>query len=438
MNLLLQWTQQLAERVAQAIKESGHFARYNASAVGLLGVIGFPLYYYIWAYLFPQPYESLCLRLTGAAVCLPLLFHKRWPARWQGYFPVYLAASLTYSLPFLFTYMLLRNQMSLVWSLSTMAAFFLLVLAIYDWLLIILMAVTGVALAWALYLMGGHLTVPLNAYLEQIPIYAFLVIGGGVFNYSARLVKEEKLKAYATMGRNIAHELRTPLLGIRSAMSAVSHYLPTLIDAHEQATSAGLPVTRIRTSRFEKLRESATRIEDEITYSNTIIDMLLLSAGQASLRTHEFSIHSCNKTLSQALERYPFTSDRERNLIDWTAGPDFQFYGSDLLVNHILFNLIKNALHSVLSARRGRIEIATRTTSDHNLVTVTDTGTGISARELPRIFEHFYTSKGAGQGTGIGLYFCKLAMESFDGEIRCDSRAGDYTRFTLVFPKVAN
>lgn len=438
MNPITRWTDPLRERLIFAAKESAHYSRYNAAAVGLIGVVGLPLYYYVWAFLFPQPYENLSLRVAGALACIPLLLNQHWPAVLRRFFPIYLILTLTYALPFLFTYMLLRNQLSLVWSLSTLAAFFLLVLAIYDWLLIIVMAIFGVGLAWAIYLLGDHHEVHFDTYLEQIPIYAFLVVGGGLFNYTARLVKEEKLNAYATMGRNIAHELRTPLLGIRSAVAAVSHYLPMLIDSHEQATKAGLPVTRIRSSRFEKLRDSADRIEDEITYSNTIIDMLLLSAGQASLRTSEFSMHSCNATIAQALERYPFTSDRERNLIEWEQGEDFEYFGADLLVNHILFNLIKNSLHSVLSARKGHILITSSRHKTTNTISVTDTGTGISASDISRIFEHFYTSKGVGQGTGIGLYFCKLAMESFDGKISCTSEHGEFTKFILEFPKVVS
>ena len=56
---------------------------------------------------------------------------------------------------------------------------------------------------------------------EQLPIYLFVVVAGSIFNYSAQMVKEEKLDAYAAVGRNIAHELRTPLS--RLAVALESH-----------------------------------------------------------------------------------------------------------------------------------------------------------------------------------------------------------------------
>lgn len=436
MTALSRWVRPLSARLLQSITESAHYSKYNAPMVGLLGVIGFPLYYYIWQYAFPQPYESLPLRLSAAALCIPLIFYKHWPQTWQHYFPAYWLLALTYALPFVFTYMLLRNELSLVWSMSTMAALFLLVLAVYDWLIVVILSILGTALAWLAFWLTADTNVIYMSYLEQLPIYSFVILAGSVFNYTAQMVKEEKLDAYSSVGRNIAHELRTPLLGIRGAMAGVSHYLPDLLDAHEQAYNAGLPVKKIRSSRFEKLRSAADRIEDEITYSNTIIDMLLLSAGQTTLRTAEFAIYHCNESIQQALERYPFNSDRERQLVHWQKSEDFEYFGSDLLVNHVLFNLIKNSLHSVLSSGKGDVQISTETGKEHHKIIVRDTGAGIDSREVRHIFEHFYTSKSIGQGTGIGLSFCRLAMESFSGSIYCRSVSGDYTEFTLKFPGI--
>ena len=432
-----QWPGRMTSRLVSSAIESAHYSKYNAPMIGLLGLVGFPLYYYIWRYLFPQHYESLGLRLSGAVVCVPLIFYKKWPLPWQRFFPVYWITALTYSLPFLFTYMLLRNELSLVWSMSTMAALFLLVLAVYDWLLVILVSIAGSALAWAAYLMTSSDHVVVASYLEQLPIYGFVVFAGSVFNYTAQMVKEEKMSAYAAVGRNIAHELRTPLLGIRAAMAAISNYLPDLVEAHEKASEAGLPVKKIRSSRFDKLKSATVRIEEEITYSNTIIDMLLLSAGQTILSAGEFAVHSSNDSIRQALQRYPFNSDRERELVHWDIDEDFAYYGSDLLVTHVLFNLIKNALYSVLRAGKGDVYICTSHGEKNNCIIVRDTGTGIEASEVRHVFEHFYTSKGIGQGAGVGLSFCKLAMESFNGDITCHSMPDNYTEFTLIFPGIS-
>ena len=426
------------ERLRRSLNESIHYSRYNAPMIGVLGVFTFPLYYYVWLYLFPQPYENLPLRLIGLVICVPLLLYGQWPKRLASYFPAYWILFLLYTLPFFFTYMLLRNELSMIWSMSTMAALFFLVLALYDWLLVILVALLGSVLGWAAFLMTSESdTAALAAlYVQQLPIYAFVIIGGSIFNYNAQLVKEEKLNAHAAVGRNIAHELRTPLLGMKAATSGLSHYLPHLVDAHQQAMQANLPVRSIRATRLERLRDASDRIEEEIDYANTIIDMLLLSANQTTIKKDSFAEHSMNDTIARALDRFPFKSEHEKALVFWDEGEDFTYFGSDLLVMHVIFNLLKNALHSVLDAGRGSIRITTTIGKQYNRLGVLDTGPGIDPSRVKHVFDYFFSSKTIDQGSGLGLSFCKLVMESLNGRVRCDSRLNEYTLFEMSFPQV--
>ena len=423
------------QRLSYAIKESAHYSRYNAPMVGWLGVIGFPLYYFIWHDLFPQPYENLWLRLAGTIICLPLIFSSYWPKKLKDHFAAYWLFTMVFTLPFFFTYMLLRNDMSVVWAMSTMAALFLLVLALHDWLLVMLTSLGGSILAWLAFWLTVNEPPVLETYLAQLPIYLFVVIAGSVFNYTAQMVKDEKLDASASVGRNTAHELRTPLLGMKGAASAIQQYLPELIHGFRLAQEAGLPVREIRASRVNQLHSAAIRIDEEIDYSNIIIDMLLVSAGQASLRAEDNGLHSAVETIQGALMRYPFKSNRERELIRFQPEHDFIYLGSALLVTHALFNLIKNALHSVLKAGKGNITIKISSTPQKNLISIRDTGLGIADHDLRHLFEHFYSSKSVEEGSGIGLSFCKRVMESLDGLISCQSVAGEYAEFTLTFPK---
>lgn len=438
MQYITKWSQALSARLIKSIIESAHYSRFNAPMVGWLGLIGFPLYYYIWNDLFPQPYENLWLRMAGVLICIPLVFYRHWSTNLKNRFALYWLLVLVYSLPFFFTYMLLQNGMSLVWGMSTMAALFLLVLAVYDWLLVLLISIIGNVAAWLAYLATSDGSTSLAAYLEQLPIYIFVLVAGSIFNYTAQMVKEEKLDAYAAVGRNIAHELRTPLLGMRGSASALRHHLPDLIAAHRLAQENGLQVTNIRPSRLSRLEDAARRIEDEISYSNTIIDMLLLSAGQTTLKADEFGHYHAHSAIERALSRYPFKSEDEKSLVSWDGGDNFKYFGSELLLIHILFNLLKNALHSVIEADKGRIYIYTMEGRDKNVIIVRDTGPGIPSSQLKHIFEHFYSSKSIDQGSGIGLSFCKLVMESFSGDISCSSRPGQYTEFTLTFPRITD
>lgn len=108
-----------------------------------------------------------------------------------------------------------------------------------------------------------------------------------------------------------------------------------------------------------------------------------------------------------------------------------------------LLNLVENAVDSIrpgglvtLSAhfqyrtmrlspgdRRGEIKVVVR-----------DTGRGIPSGELDRIFEPFYSTKGFGKGTGLGLAIVKRIVEEHHGQIKVESRVGEGTAFTLLFP----
>ena len=65
-----------------------------------------------------------------------------------------------------------------------------------------------------------------------------------------------------------------------------------------------------------------------------------------------------------------------------------------------------------------------------------DTGPGIAADVIPKLFDSFYTSNEQG-GTGLGLSYCKRTMTSLGGDIHCHSALGHYTAFVLSFPTLS-
>jgi len=113
----------------------------------------------------------------------------------------------------------------------------------------------------------------------------------------------------------------------------------------------------------------------------------------------------------------------------------FRFHGSDALLTQVLFNLLKNALYAIKRVERGEIEIHLEQGEKENRLRFRDTATGISPAHMSHLFDRFYTTDQS--GTGLGLYFCRLAMEAMDGRIECRSEYGRYTEFTLHFPQIA-
>lgn len=436
MSRLRRYWSALSARLLDSVEQSAEYSRPNMVLVGMVGVVGHPLYFLIWGYIFPQPYESFVWRSIAALVCLPLLFVNYWPRRLRPLLVPYWFFALLFELPFFFTYMLLRNDMSMIWGMSTMAALFLLLLVIYDWVMISLMAVAGSAFAWLAYWVSVPHMEHVHLYLQQLPIYLFTLVAGSIFNYKAELVKQEKLNAMAAVGSTIAHELRTPLLGIRSGISGLKRYVPQLLEGYELAVKHGLPVRRIRAAHYRELVPVLHRVEAETHYSNIIIDMLLLNSSRTAVDPEEFHTVSMAECVDAALTRYPFKSSEERQKIHWEPKQDFTFWGSDVLMVHVLFNLIKNALQFIAEVGKGEITIwVERDPAGHRLH-FHDSGRGIEPEKLSHIFDRFYTSMAAGGGAGIGLAFCEMVMRSFGGDITCRSRYGQFTEFVMFFPMV--
>jgi len=109
----------------------------------------------------------------------------------------------------------------------------------------------------------------------------------------------------------------------------------------------------------------------------------------------------------------------------------------------VLLNLVENAVDSIstggLITLSAQFQFRSMRLSAHDRrgeikVVVRDTGMGIPAEELKHIFEPFYTTKGFGKGTGLGLAIVKRIMDEHRGEIKVESRLGEGTVFTLLFP----
>ena len=243
--------------------------------------------------------------------------------------------------------------------------------------------------------------------------------------------KEGKIKAMQSIGASIAHELRTPLRSMISGVSGIEKFLPILLENYDAARNANIPGRVIRPHQIELLRKVLVNLKTEGAAANTIIDMLLMKIKGSITDTTEVKKLSINECLSEALQRYAFQG-AERELVVCDTSNDFQFVGDNLLVVHILFNLLKNALYYIASVQKGQIYIHFEKDKNENRLYFKDTGKGISKEALPRIFNRFYTRTEG--GAGIGLSFCKMAMEWMGGDITCHSIEGEYAEFILHFP----
>ncbi len=124
-----------------------NYAEPNMSLVVIMGGAGFPLYYWVWEYLFPQAYENLGLRLLCTASVFVMAFRNHYSNRIKKFLPVYYLFAMGLCLPYFFFFMMLMNGWSDVWVLSFMSSIFIHILLVHDTRMMFLQAFVCLVLA---------------------------------------------------------------------------------------------------------------------------------------------------------------------------------------------------------------------------------------------------------------------------------------------------
>jgi signal transduction histidine kinase len=253
-------------------------------------------------------------------------------------------------------------------------------------------------------------------------------------SYKQTGLQEQELKAakeHAEKAANqaiifsgsIAHELRTSL-------SVIQLYADLLGKNYECK----------RTSKNKKTIASCVKVvKQTIKDANYVIANLLLQVqgiAKNEVGKRDFALCSITKNIREMLAQYPFEPSK-LELVTIEDSEDFEYVGNSVLTNHVLFNLIKNALWAIKNTGKGKITIQFKRGKKFNKLVVTDTASGIPQNFLPKIFDPFESQMTSQGGTDLGLAFCKTIMQSYEGDIVCNSEEGKYTEFTLWFPRLS-
>ena len=265
------------------------------------------------------------------------------------------------------------------------------------------------------------------------PGVLFLAVSLGLI--AQAMVRHKLLADPMVAATALASEMRLPLTAIRDQSRLLAKALPELLASYRRMAAALDDTPALRPEQLHKLGEMARHIETEVSRSNFIVDMLLASARDGALPRDDFTACSAKACIDDALACYPFEHGM-RDRIAVHAHDDFLFIGSDAMLVHVLYNVLKNALHAIGSTWRGTVDIELLADGEANTIVIMDNGAGIPGDVLPHVFDPYYTTRDAAGGMGLGLAFCRRIMQAFDGEIICESEWGVYTRLTLRFPPI--
>jgi signal transduction histidine kinase len=213
----------------------------------------------------------------------------------------------------------------------------------------------------------------------------------------------------------IFHDLRSPLGNILSSLDVVQASIPP-----ESETEQTLLTIATR---------SALRMSRMV---DSLLDLRRLEAGQMTLTRDQTDIATLT---SEAIEQVLPIAEGKGIVLQKDISPRLPMVDVDIdMIRRVIINLIENAVK--YTPGQGSVTVGARTGAQEMTITVNDTGPGIPPGEHQRIFSKFarLQREAAPKGLGLGLAFCKLAVEAHGGRIWVDSAPGKGATFSFTLP----
>jgi signal transduction histidine kinase len=227
-----------------------------------------------------------------------------------------------------------------------------------------------------------------------------------------------KLNTYKVeMMQQITHELRTPLQTIHAA-----HYILT--------ESKHGPLTDDQRRLLGTIRENVEKIA---TFSNQFLDLSRIEAGMMEYRPVRTDLAAMVKTV---VDDARISAERKNIVLFFSCEPTRSVMLDTERGTLVFTNLLSNAVK--YTGEGGTIYVAVAPSPFGVRVAVKDSGVGIAAEDLPKLFTKFYRAsnavRGKSKGTGLGLALVKAIVEGHGGVVSVESTLGAGSTFTVEFP----
>lgn len=225
-----------------------------------------------------------------------------------------------------------------------------------------------------------------------------------------QLMQADKMSSLGKLAAGVAHQLNNPLGGI-------TLFTKLVLEEHNLEEGA---------------REDLERILKDAERCRDTVKELLEFTRQTR---HFMQPHDVNKSITQTLFLLENQTLFHNIEIKKNLTPSLPLIMADTQqLNHMFMNIIINAAQ--VMEEEGKLTLETYKSQQENWITIkiSDTGCGIPEDVLPYIFDHFFTTKEEGQGTGLGLSMVYSIVENHGGTIIAKSKPGEGTTFIIEFP----
>lgn len=229
-----------------------------------------------------------------------------------------------------------------------------------------------------------------------------------------RLMQSERLSLLGRLAGSVSHEIRNPL-------SAIFLHVNILEDEFHQLDVAG----------HEQISRSLSTIKDEVTRVHELVQQYLSLARLPELHREPVDIRAFLETFSAEVQMHLLSRD-----ISWRLTGDCdpgQVAIHQNSFRRVLLNLLNNAIEAM--PQGGVLSLRCQRSFDRVQIEFCDTGGGISADQLPLLFQPLHTTKP--EGTGLGLYLAREIIQAHQGDLTVTSELNVGTTFTISLPRLS-
>src|SRR5215207_5294300 len=228
----------------------------------------------------------------------------------------------------------------------------------------------------------------------------------------AQIKQSEQSAVIGRLASAIAHEIRNPL-----------NYINLTLDHLRTSLAPSDPQKRALVERL------TLQLKAEVARINTRITEFLKFTRPASLELQPLDLRATLRDALSMVEVQAAEIGVETRFEEVGAVPPV--LGDREALRSLFTNLIINGMHA-MEGGGGSLTVSLSADNGLARVSVSDTGVGIDADHLPKIFEPYFSTKET--GTGLGLAIAKKAVDEHDGSIRVESKPGEGTTFTVEIP----
>lgn len=219
------------------------------------------------------------------------------------------------------------------------------------------------------------------------------------------VARSQRLASLGSLAAGVAHEIRNPL----SSIKGFAVYFRERQEKEEEKKIAGIMI-------------------QEVDRLNRVVSQLVELARPVSVSKKPVSLRTVIENSLKLLERD--ASEKKIEIKTIFMPEDLQIAIDGDRINQVLLNLYLNAIESM--EKGGRLSVELSEGEGGAIIKVSDTGPGVGEKDLPHVFDPYFTTKTT--GTGLGLAIVHNIIEAHDGKITVESRPGEGTTFTLFLP----